>query len=340
MRNYHLLIFALLFISLTGCNLPGSNASTAEPSATIPALPSATALPAPTETPTPQPQRVVLVTPPDTAPWLIQNVQPVLSELAASAGLMFDTVQNLSPEEITPATKMVFITGTPDYLPQLVAAGPQTQFAAVSPLEIQTVPNFNLIRLQPERQAFIAGTVTITIAGDWRALGLLPTGEPTASITEDAFRNGAQYFCGICNSYYAPIIRFPIIRHTDSVNYQAVVDEAHKNIVYAIYVAPEIATPDMLRALASQEYILVGGDTPPDDVKPRWAATIRQNPGTAIRALWPSMLAGQGGQVVPASISVEDSNTEFFSVGKQNLVQSVIEELDTGQIIPLTPALQ
>ena len=340
MRNYRILIFALLFISLTGCSLPGSGTPAVEPSATVSALPTATALPAPTVTPTPQPQRVVLIAPADTAPWLVQNVQPVLSELAASAGLMFDTVQNMNPEEITPATKMVFIMGTPDYLPQLVAAGPQTQFAAISPLEIQTVPNFNLIRLQPERQAFIAGTVTITVAGDWRALGLLSTNEATSAITEDAFRNGAQYFCGICNSYYAPIVRFPIIRHTDSANYQAVVDEAHKNIVYAIYVDPEIATPDMLRALASQQYILVGGDTPPDDVKSRWAATIRQDPSTAVRTLWPSMLVGQGGQVVPASISVEDSNTQFFSVGKQNLIQSVIEELDSGQVIPLTPALQ
>ncbi|MCE1253390.1 MAG: hypothetical protein LWX83_07565, partial [Anaerolineae bacterium] len=333
-------ILAVIVINLTGCNLPGMTTPTVEPS-TAPTLPpSPTALPLPTATPTPPPNHVILVTPPNTPNWLIQNVQPVLAELAGKDGLALDVVESLKPEDINSSTKMVFLTGLPEYLPQLVAAAPQTQFAAISPLEIQTVPNFNLIRLQPERQAFIAGTVVITVAGDWRALGLLPTDESSAGTLQDAFRNGAQYFCGICNSYYAPIVRFPIVRQTDSLNYQAVVDEAHKNIVYAIYVSPEIATPDMLRALASQQYILVGGDTPPDDVKSRWAATVRQNPAESIRTLWPGMLSGQGGQVVPASVSVEDANPQFFSVGKQNLVQSVIKELDAGQIAPLTPALQ
>jgi hypothetical protein len=336
-------LFILLFIlTLSACNLPGNTpppTSIPAPSLAAPSAPP-TLPPAVLPSPTSPSGRVILVTPPETSAALAQEAQKALSELAQPAGLTLSTVQTLQPNEVTPEVKLVFYTSIPPNLPQVVAAAPNVQFAAVSPVDITPVPNFSVIRLQPEKRTFIAGLVSILSANDWRTLGLLPIQEPAASTLEDAFRNGAQYFCGICNSFLAPMTHFPLIRHTDVDNYQSVVTEANKSFIYVIYVAPEISSPEMLNALAAQKFILVGSDTPPDGARPRWAATVREDVITPMRSLWPDMLAQKGGKVVYASISIEDTNSAFFSEGKKDLVKNVIQEMDKGLISPLTPAMQ
>ena len=334
------LTLLLMVIALSACNMPGNLGPAAptplpKPTLIFPTLP-------PTLAPTPVtlPGRVVLVAPADTNPQTAQEAQKALTELSASANLKFSVVQTLQPNEVGPDVKMVFYTGIPPNLAQVVAAAPTTQFAAVSPVDITPVPNFNVIRLQPERRTFIAGLVTLVTASDWRSVGLMPTQDPPASALEDAFRNGAQYFCGICTAYYGPAARFPLVRRTDSTNFQAAVNDANKTLVYVVYVTPEISTPEMLKSLASQKFILVGGVTPPQEARPRWAATVRDDVVSPMRALWPDMLAGKGGRILPVSILLEDDNPAFFSTGKKNLVQSVIQKMDQGLINPLTPPLQ
>jgi hypothetical protein len=335
------IVLLLGLILLTGCNLPGSGSPTGpttpppQPTITFPTI-------APTVAPTATaiPGRVILVTPPETSPQTAMEVQKALSELAAPAGISLVTVQALQPNEVTPDVKMVFYTSIPANLPQVVAAAPATQFAAASPVDITPVPNFSVIRLQPERRAFIAGLVTILSADDWRSVGLLPIQDPPASALEDSFRNGGQYFCGICNAYFAPAARFPLVRHTDSANFQAAVSDAAKKIVYAVYVDPEISTPEMLNSLAGQKYILVGGVTPPQEVLPRWAATVREDIVSPMRTLWPEMLAGKGGKVVSSAIVLENINPGLFSTGKKDLVEKAIQEINQGLIGPLTPPMQ
>jgi hypothetical protein len=332
--------FLLLTVMFSACNLPGNPGPAAPTSQPQPTIVFPTVPPTQAPTPTLAPGRVILVTPPDTNPQTVQEAQKALTELAASANLKFSTVQALQPNEIGPDVKMVFYTSIPPNLPQVVSAAPATQFAAVSPVDITPVPNFNVIRQQAERRTFIAGLVSLLSADDWRALGLLPIQDPPASALEDAFRNGAQYFCGICTSYYGPAARFPLVRHTDAANFQAAVDDANQKVIYVIYVAPEISTPDMLKSLANQKFILVGGVAPPEEARPRWAATVRDDIVSPMRKLWPDMLAGKGGKVVPASILIEDTNPAFFSAGKKDLAESAIQKMDQDQLGPLTPPIQ
>jgi len=339
--NPFLTSLLLALFLLCGCNLPGSAAITPAPApAAQSAVVSPTIPPTAAPTATDRPARVILVTPPDTNPQTAQQVQKALTTLAAPAGITLDTVQALQPAEVTPDVKMVFYTSIPPNLPQVVAAAPATQFAAVSPVDITPVPNFSVIRLQPERRTFIAGLVTILSANDWRSVGLLPVQDPSAPALEDSFRNGGQYFCGICNAYFAPAARFPLVRHTDSANFQVAVNDAVKTIVYSIYVAPEISTPEMLKSLADQKFTLVGGVTPADDIRPRWAATVREDVSAPMRGLWPDMLAGKGGKVVSSAVVVEDTNPALFSSGKKDMVQIAVDQINKNQLNPLTPPMQ
>ena len=337
-----LTLFLLALVLLSGCNLnlPGSSS----PAAPRPQVQSTLVFPTlvPTVAPTtpPKPGRVILVTPPDTSPQTVQDAQKALSDLAGPAGLSLSTVQALQPGDLTPEVKMVFYTSIPPNLAQVVAAAPAVQFAAVSPVDISTVPNFNVIRLQPERRTFIGGLVAILSVNDWRVVGLLPTQDPPASALEESFRNGAQYFCGICNAYYAPAAHFPLVRHTDSTSFQAAVDDASKTIVYGIYVAPEISTPEMLKSLAAQKYILVGGVAPPQEAQARWAATVREDVVSPMKTLWPDMLAGKGGKVVPSIVVMQDINPAYLSTGKKDMVETVIEKINRGQVGAMTPPLQ
>ena len=96
----------------------------------------------------------------------------------------------------------------------------------------------------------------------------------------------------------------------------------------------------MLKSLASQKYILIGGVTPPAEAQARWAATVREDVVSPMRSLWPDMLAGKGGKVVPSVVVLQDVNPAFLGTGRKDMIESVIEKVNKGEISPLTPPLQ
>ena len=320
--------------------MPAVNLSSTPTPTTPPITLTAAPTQAPAATPTVSANHVVLVVPPNSDPQLAQDSEKTINELAAAAGMNVVKVQSLNPEELNPGIKLIFYTAIANNIPQVVAAGPEIQFAIISPVDINPVPNFNVIRLQTERRTFISGMVTILIADDWRSLALLPIQDPPYTTLAEAFTNGAQHYCGICNAFFNPAARFPFVRQVDANNYQAMVDDANKSIIYSIFVSPEVSTPEMISSLAAQKYILVGGETPPEDAKTFWAATVRENVSPPIRQLWPEMMNGQGGKIVNTSILLEDVNPNYLSTGKKALVLEAIQELENGLLLPLTPSMQ
>ena len=335
--GFGIIIFIVL---LSSCNLPSTPPASRPTSAAIKETSQPATPPTATPSPTAALNQVILVAPANTDAQLLGDAQKALTDLANASGLKLLTVQTLKPDEVTPGTKMVFYTSIPDNLPQVVAAAPAVQFVAVSPVDITPVPNFNVIRLRPEKRTFVAGMITSLVTPDWRVLALLPTQDPPASALEDAFRNGAQYFCGLCLPALLPAVRFPLIRHTDPANYQAALDDANKSIIYGIYLSPEVSSPDIINKLASQKFILVGSVSPPAEVHSRWAVTVREDVVTPMRTLWPDMLAGKGSKIVNSSIALTDINPDLFSLGKKDLATQAIQELDKDQLNPLTPVLK
>ncbi len=110
--------------------------------------------------------------------------------------------------------------------------------------------------------------------------------------------------------------------------------------VYAYYVAPEAASPDLMYTLATRSVILLGGQSPTPEIINLYAATIRYNLTDALNTIWPAVSSGQGGQAVKASVELADINAAIFSPGKQAMVQTVLDDLQAGLIYPLDPLVE
>ena len=335
------ILMIVLGLFFTGCGPQSSPA----PSATPAAAPTDTPQPTPTTVPTPARKAVLLVTPPEADAVQVQNFQSVLTELAAGSGMDLRVVQGLQAAEITAEVQVVVAPTLLNNLPELLAAAPQVQFIMLSTGEVGASPNLTIIRSQPEIQAFAAGLLAEIISSDWRVAGLFSPDEPAGSLAQDAFREGGGYFCGVCNSVGAPVVRFPLTarlaRTADQGVFQPVVDELQKNVVNVFYVDPSVSSPELLTYLAGQQYVLVGGQSPTTDaVRNRWAATVQMNPAENLKTLWANVLAGKGGTSVYSKVDLADVNSGLFSPGRQDLVKKMIADLEDGAIYPYSVPLQ
>lgn len=283
----------------------------------------------------------MLVTAGETDTSLAAAVQAQLDELARSVGQSLEIRSDVQPADLQPEWKHIIFLAPPANLQNLLNAAPETQFVVASEVELNQAANLSVIRQYPEELAFIAGYAAVVIANDWRAAALLPSDEPLGSVKSTAFVKGGQYFCGLCNSYYSPVVRFPIYSQLPGSSapgqWLTAADELNQSYIYLYYVSPEAASPDLMYTLAIRGVILLGSQTPPPEVKNLYAGTIRYNLTEALSAIWPSISSGQGGQIVKANLEIVDINQDIFSPGKQMFVQKTLEDLQAGLIYPLDP---
>ncbi|NPV75062.1 MAG: hypothetical protein HPY59_01680 [Anaerolineae bacterium] len=335
--SVRIFFFAAMAIGLllAGC----ASAAPVEPTAASTAEPAPTATELPT--PTPLPEKVVLVGGGESN---FAAVQALMQELAAQDGLVFETRPVLEASEITPEWKIVALLTLPGNLPDLLAAAPQTQFVVVSPVDIQSGANLTVIRVRGEMEAFTAGYLTALVGYDWRTAGLLPSDTPLGGALSDAFRNGQIYFCGTCNTYYAPYARFPLVKALPSasspLDWQTAMQEMALSYVYSVYVAPEAASPELYSYLITLNIPITGGALPPDEVKALYAASIHSDIGSPLQDLWEELLAGQGGKAVNADIQISDVNPDLLSPGRQLQAEKMIADLTGGWIDPFSPPLE
>lgn len=335
----HITRLCLFFIILAAVLSACGGTPVAETPTEIPATASPTETPLPpTETPTPG--TVFMVTTPELNQQQVQAVESVLSELASSSGLNFEIVQPPNPGEIPPHARVIFYFSPPSNLVEVKSSAPGTQFIVLSEQELADDQNLSVIRLYPEQQAFLAGFISVLIGPDLRAAGLLPSDGAAGPQKLDAFVNGGRYYCGICNPVYLPSVRFPLYftlpTGSDPAAWQAGVDQLAQNIVYIYYVAPEAASPELLNHILELNGVLLGGTSPYDEIRSRWAATITFDVEESLRQMWPQVVAGTGGQLVNAPLMVTDINPTYLTEGFMGLVNEVKQDLQTGLIFPLS----
>ncbi len=336
-RFLPLLLGLLVLVLLAAC---GGKAPEPTATPTMPPLPTDT--PAPTVTPLPN--KIALIAPPEISPAQSQAVQAVLNELAAPAGFVVETLPEIQPADLSNGGwKMAFFLTTPGNLTDLLNTAPQVQFAVVSRTELPAAANLTTILISPENEAFLAGFLSVVTATDWRAAGLFPA-DGDGPARQAAYLNGAHYYCGICNPFFAPAVRFPLSYAlpvtAGAGEWQAVADELVKNVVYLMYVSPEAASAELLTYLASKNIMLVGSQTPPDELKPYWVATVHQDLAASIREVFPAMLEGRGGQAVMAALELIDVNEGLISAGKQDLVNQTQETLIKGLVMAADPPME
>lgn len=344
MKKY-IFIVALLALSL-GLLLSGcSNVVNPVAGPTAPALPTETTptiTPAPS--PTPLPAKVLLAAPGGVD---AQPAQALLTELIGSSGLILETRQDLQPADLTPEVKVVVMLAAPGNLVDLLLAAPKTQFAVISAVDQPSAGNLTVIRVRAENQAFVSGFITALLSQDYRAAGLLPSDGPLGGSLQEAFTNGARYYCGVCAPGWPLGLYYPVVAAlpaaTDGAAWQtAAADLFDAKKADVFFLSPEAATHQELAAYLQDKVqidhsvLLVGEANPPDALKPQWAATVAFDELVTLRQLWPDLSAGKSGGVVDVPLQLKDVNPALLGEGKQRLVNELLDELKAGRVYPLT----
>jgi hypothetical protein len=84
--------------------------------------------------------------------------------------------------------------------------------------------------------------------------------------------------------------------------------------------------------MSQNNLLLVGQSLPSDTLQPQWIASIQPDQITAIKNIFPDLIAGKGGEVVPTPLVLTDVNSDLLGAGKLRLVQQVLEGLQNGSI--------
>jgi hypothetical protein len=153
-----------------------------------------------------------------------------------------------------------------------------------------------------------------------------------------AFNNGFVYYCGSCRNplfpqpagIYPVIVRIPT--NAKPGEYTAYADLLIQNVVKAAYVYPDIATSDLLTYMSQKDLLLIGQTLPGENVRSQWVVSIQPDEVTAIKNIFPDLVAGKGGKVVPTPLVLADVNSTLLGAGKLRLAQDVLDGLQNGTI--------
>ena len=298
----------------------------------------------PTDTPikTAAPDRVVLIAPGDTSSNEFTEAQALINELAAGSGLEVEIRQEIFNNSITPDIKIIIFLEQPDNLGSLAASAPGTQFVAISSQNWSPPANGTIIRKNEDHVAFIAGYLSALLAPNFRVGGLQISEKPEFN---QAFANGVSYYCGLCAALVYPLNTYPVLTqqpiNSSAANWQAAFNEINASKVNVLFLSGEAASIELGTYLAQIDVAIIGNQTPPDELRSRWVATISSDGLSPLRDIWNDLLDGKGGKVMNASLKISDVNyvsvadgLVWLSQGKMDLLNKVISLLRDDQIHP------
>ncbi|MGD0749836.1 MAG: hypothetical protein ABSA23_00330 [Anaerolineales bacterium] len=330
-----LVFFLIILTLLAAC---GGRAATTS----IPATP--TAAPNPTASPTATMPLAILVLPADMAQQDKDSYQTLIYGLTQANGMRFQVLNSLTADDLAlvgPALKVVIAFPPDPGLAALTAAAPGVQFLAVDIPNLATAHNLSSIGANGfpvDQQAFLAGYIAGLVAPEWKVGILSQKDNPSGDIAVTAFTNGFVYYCGSCRNplFPQPAGIYPVIVRIPSDakpgEYTAYADLLIQNVVKVAYVFPDVATSDLLSYMSQKNLLLVGQSLPSQTLAPQWIASIQPDEITAIKNIFPQLVAGKGGQVVPTPLILADVNSNLLSAGKLRLAQDVLDGLQNGTI--------
>jgi hypothetical protein len=333
LQTKHLLLLACLLLSACGSRTtPTPVAATLTPT------------PNPSASPTASIPLTILVLPADMPQNEKDSYQTLVYDLAQAKGMRWQVLNSLTPADLAlvgPALKVVVALPPDPGLAELAAAAPGVQFLAIGIPDLPAAPNLSTIGasgVPVDQQAFLAGYIAGLVAPEWKVGILSQKDTPGGDAAVIAFGNGFTFYCGSCRNplfpqpsgIYPVIVRIP----TDAKpgEYTAYADLLLHVAVKVAYVYPEVATPELLSYMAQSNFLLIGQSLPGEDVRSHWIASIQPDTVAAIKNIFPDLVAGQGGKVVPTPLFLSDVNPDLLSEGKQRLVQEVLDGLQNGTI--------
>jgi hypothetical protein len=331
------LTLLIITVLLASC-IPSSRATP------TPVIPTDTAVP--TSIATPSRPLVILELPVDMDQGESDKYQTLVYNLAQANGMRYQVRNALAPADLAleaPSLKIVIVLPPDPDLDALIAAAPDVQFLAVGIPDLVTSANLSTIGasgVPVDQQAFLAGYIAGMVAPEWRTGILYQKDTPGGDAAHTAFENGYHYYCGDCfnPNFVQPfshgLYPIPVGIPTDTPvsNYSGYADLLIRNLVNVAYVYPAVATPDLLTDLAQNNVLLISQALPGEDVRSSWIASIQPDLISALQNIFPDLLAGHGGRIVPTPLLLADVNSSLLSDAKLRLVQQVLDDLQKGMI--------
>jgi hypothetical protein len=296
--------------------------------------------PLPTPTSVPLPDLAIFYTPPGSDPQYAEEIQRLLEEALAVSDIELKITTTLTRDDLGTHVVLVAALAPGDEISELIRSSPGTQFITIGSSELPPQNNLTVITTESPRidhQAFMAGVIGAIITPDWR-IGVISMEE----LSSQAFVNGGVYFCGLCRQVYPPFfdaqgtyIKFPL-QYTlpENAGEQDNQDAAQYMIdrgVKTVYLPSGVGTPELLNTL-EQGGINIIAASRLGDIRSNWIATLGSNPIEPLRELLPGLLEGSGGQQAFVSLEITDINPNLFSLARQRLANSILEDLEAGYI--------
>ena len=301
--------------------------------------PTSTATSAPEPTATQANPMVILVIPADLPDSISELYQTTIYDLARQSGLRFQVRNALTQAELEPNVKVVVALPPDPGIASLAAAAPGTQFLAVNIPGVTAGGNISTIGGagdNPDIPAFLAGYIASMLASDYR-IGMVGEKDSASSdIATQAYANGRQFYCGLCNPVAPPWYDYPI-----AVDMPADVPEGEANayadalkdrLVQVAYIYPSVQIPSQVSYMASLGMWMIGEKHPPEDAGANWIATIQPDWISAVQSAWTEIAAGNGGKSYPSPLTLTDINPDLLSEGRQRLAQQMLDDLLTGRV--------
>ncbi len=339
-RQILFVIFILLLTGLlTACQAAGPESTSNTP--TVETEPVVTFTPAaPTETPTPPIPKAILVLAEENPPSWSVSLQDTFERLAGEAGWQIEVVSTLTSADLLPSVKMVLVTTPVAALPDMVTSTPDTIFIAVGFPVLEPAGNLSLIGSEgdrPDYQGFLAGFIAAVVTEDWRVAAITASDIPASQAGGQAFLNGAEYYCGLCNPPFPPY-EYPLLGElpasSSPAEWQAIVENltSTDRAVQTFYLAGATVEEVLMSYLAGENLWVIGSRPPDAALRERWIATVRAHPAVVLEQIWPELLAGTAGHDLDMPVGYFDVNAEIFTPGRQRLVDQMLVELHAGLI--------
>jgi len=84
--------------------------------------------------------------------------------------------------------------------------------------------------------------------------------------------------------------------------------------------------------LAQSGVGIISGITPMPELKDQWVVSLQFDLLETFKEFWPMYVNDQSSQAVPVPLAMTDINSELLSVGRQKLVQEMIQNVTSDYI--------
>ncbi len=259
---------------------------------------------------------------------------PILEELANSADLQIEKLEDLSPPTIKPGTQIVVLIGAPSSASDQIQNNPQLEFLLIGETDILPGANVSTIGsggLPRHEQSFLAGYIAALITPEWR-VGNMMTETESTELT-DTFRRGKKFYCGLCRQAFPPFYDYPVVEIVEGGGVSQAFQTLSEYGVETVYVSEGVITQaDGMKEGEALSIKVIGAAPPLDARRSNWVVTIQFDLEAPLKSVWSDLLEGNGGKELPISFVLTDVNDELLSLGKLDHANLVISEIVGGYI--------